>query len=127
MTTSYGNAEICDGMGAGSGMPPVPEDGGPYGGMGDDWVPVPSREEFHQALNKIRETISVKDFGAVGDGLADDSEAVQRAVTSGKSLLFPPGRYKITRPLSIPYSDGSSNAVAFYGPGALYPGSVEIE
>jgi hypothetical protein len=43
---------------------------------------------------KLRETVSVKDFGAVGDGVTDDRAAVQAAFNSGsKSVLFPEGTY----------------------------------
>ncbi|MDZ7616200.1 MAG: glycosyl hydrolase family 28-related protein, partial [Patescibacteria group bacterium] len=45
---------------------------------------------------------TVCDFGASGDGEADDSEAIQRAVDSGKGdILFPRGVYRITRPIEI--------------------------
>lgn len=43
---------------------------------------------------KLRETVSVKDFGAVGDGVANDAPAVQTAVNSGaKNIYFPEGTY----------------------------------
>jgi polygalacturonase len=48
---------------------------------------------------KLRESVSVLDFGAVGDGVTDDTAAIQSAVTalpSGATLLFPPGTYKLT-------------------------------
>lgn len=47
--------------------------------------------------NKLRESISVKDFGAIGDGVVDDTAAIQLAATaaSGKTLIFPSGTYKI--------------------------------
>jgi hypothetical protein len=49
---------------------------------------------------KLRETISVKDFGAVGDGVADDATAIQAAVTFAASnnyiLNWPVGDYLIT-------------------------------
>jgi len=47
--------------------------------------------------NKLREFVSVKDFGAVGDGVTDDTTAIRNAVDSGAAILyFPEGSYKIT-------------------------------
>ena len=45
--------------------------------------------------SKAREVVSVKDFGAVGDGIADDTAAIQLAVNYG-FCFFPEGTYKIT-------------------------------
>ncbi len=54
---------------------------------------------------KLQETISVKDFGAVGDGTVlgggtDDTTAVQNAlnaaITAQKELFFPAGNYRVT-------------------------------
>ena len=48
--------------------------------------------------SKLKETVSVKDFGAVGDGVADDTAAFQAAVNaaSGKILTIPSGTsYKL--------------------------------
>lgn len=44
---------------------------------------------------KLRQTVSVKDFGAVGNGVADDTAAIQAAITAsyGKNLFFPSGTY----------------------------------
>lgn len=45
---------------------------------------------------------SVRDFGAVGDGVADDTTAIQHAVEQGVNLLhFEPGHYRITRSIVI--------------------------
>lgn len=47
--------------------------------------------------------VNVKDFGAVGDGVADDTAAIQAAaaaVTSYSELYFPPGDYLVSRPAS---------------------------
>jgi hypothetical protein len=60
------------------------------------------------AQNKMRESYSVKDFGAVGDGVTDDSVAVQTAInnmTSGGTLVFPFGTYKINTSILVPYSN----------------------
>jgi hypothetical protein len=49
---------------------------------------------------KLAQTVSVKDFGAVGNGTTDDTAAIQAAVTyvqtSGNALYFPSGTYRIT-------------------------------
>lgn len=42
---------------------------------------------------KLAETVSVKDFGALGNGVADDAAAIQLAFSSGKSVYFPDGSY----------------------------------
>lgn len=39
-------------------------------------------------------------FGAVGDGVADDTDAVQAALDNGGIIYFPAGRYKTTRLLT---------------------------
>ena len=47
-------------------------------------------------VDKVREVVSVKDFGAVGDGVADDTAAVQAAVNAANCVYFPAGTYKVT-------------------------------
>ena len=55
-------------------------------------------EEQSSALYEIA---SVVDFGAVGDGVIDDSESIQRAIDSGRPIYFPRGVYAIGRPIII--------------------------
>lgn len=52
----------------------------------------------------FRAVVSVKEWGAVGDGVTDDADAVQMAVdniTSGQTLLFPPGVYLLGHQLLL--------------------------
>jgi hypothetical protein len=71
---------------------------------------------YRTVQSKLRDTVSVKDFGAVGDGVADDTAAIQAAIDyalSGQSagnnfpvphpvkVVIPAGDYKITSGLTI--------------------------
>ena len=58
------------------------------------------------ALTKFRDTVSVKDFGAVGDGVADDTAAIQAAITAtnattGGGVYLPSGTYKVTSTINV--------------------------
>lgn len=51
---------------------------------------------------KLKDAVSVKDFGAVGDGVADDAPAIRAALlhvheSGGGTVFFPPGVYLISR------------------------------
>lgn len=50
-----------------------------------------------RAIGKGELVVNVKDFGALGDGIANDFPAIQAALTAaaGKTLLIPPGTYRI--------------------------------
>lgn len=64
--------------------------------------------------DKGREVVSVKDFGAVGDGVADDTAEIQAAITAaaGQTLYFPEGTYIISDSLV-----GVSNLTIVFDPG----------
>jgi hypothetical protein len=51
---------------------------------------------------KLAQMVSVKDFGAVGNGIADDTVAIQNAIDEANGVYFPDGIYLITRALQIP-------------------------
>ena len=55
---------------------------------------------------------NVRDFGAVGDGRVDDTEAVQHAIDDGDGVVeFPRGDYKLTRTLRIELAQHSRTAL----------------
>lgn len=67
------------------------------------------------ALDKMRETVSVKDFGAVGDGVANDTAAIVAAIAAvgaQGSVLLPSGNYRTTSTIELP------NLVNLIGHGA---------
>lgn len=43
--------------------------------------------------NLFSDSLSVKDFGAIGDGATDDSTAITAALSFGSKIYFPPGTY----------------------------------
>lgn len=68
---------------------------------------------------KLRETVSVKDFGAVGDGVADDTAAIQAALNAGvgKIVYLPSGDYLISSKLLIPAQTGLCGEIPGIGTG----------
>jgi hypothetical protein len=56
--------------------------------------------------DKLAEHLSARDFGATGNGLADDGPALQAAMNaaaaSGKRLLIGEGTFRTTQPLTLP-------------------------
>ena len=74
---------------------------------------------------------TVKDFGAVGDGITDDTDAINRALYQlfcrevnpqiRRSLFFPAGVYRVSDTILIPpfatlYGEGPDNSVISLGP-----------
>jgi hypothetical protein len=51
--------------------------------------------------DKLREVVSVGDFGAVGDGVTDDTAAFQAALDAAIEVQVPTGSYKITASLIL--------------------------
>lgn len=73
---------------------------------------------------------NVRNFGAAGDGVLDDTEALLHAVRDGDGVLhFPPGTYRISRTIEVPLAecgplgiDGASGTarILMSGPGPAF-------
>lgn len=63
-------------------------------------VPLPSVPELPPtdiaALPPMVEWMNVRTLGAVGDGVADDTEAIRAAIAQHPTLFLPTGRYRVT-------------------------------
>lgn len=59
-----------------------------------DWTPRPDWID-----------VTAERFGAIGDGVADDTQAIQSAINAcdkvGSTVVLPPGVYRVTRSLSL--------------------------
>jgi hypothetical protein len=60
---------------------------------------------------KLAQMVSVKDFGAVGNGVTDDTTAIQNALTQSATVYFPPGTYAISDIIFVP----SNRHIQAYG------------
>ena len=56
-----------------------------------DYVPMPA----------VSDWVNVKDLGAEGDGVTDDTEALERAIARYRAIYLPQGEYVISRGLEL--------------------------
>jgi hypothetical protein len=81
--------------------------------------------------SKFDEVVSVKDFGAAGDGVTDDTDAINRALYQlfcvqtntevRRSLFFPAGTYRVSNIIKVPphaklYGEGLTSSIINYEP-----------
>jgi hypothetical protein len=75
---------------------------------------------------KLAETLSARDFGAVGDGVTDDGPALQAAMNaaaaSGRHLVIGEGTHRTTMPLMLP---GAAAGLTMRG-AILYAGPAGV-
>lgn len=65
--------------------------------------------------DKFNDLVSVRDFGAVGDGLSDDTLAIQRALSAHNTVYIPTGTYLITGTITL----GERQSLIGAGQGAV--------
>lgn len=68
---------------------------------------------------KLGDVVSIEDYGAVGDGIADDTEALLAAIATGKRIVCPRGksyRYTTTITINIGHVDFGGATLVYDGP-----------
>lgn len=77
--------------------------------------------------SRLSDVVSVKDFGAVGDGIANDTTAIQEALTATTAtgtLIIPSGTYLVSSDLVIPMQPfGAFNLIIEAGARINYTGN----
>lgn len=86
-----------------------------WGRNGELWTPQSRLPDFSHAgyrsgsvdIPEVPVVASVTDFGAVGDGVSDDTDAFLTAIdeVENGAIFIPPGRYRITKVLEIAKSN----------------------
>ena len=67
-----------------------------------------SRAGYHageRPVSKQKPVRDIRDFGAVGDGKTDATEAIQKAVNAGGVISIPEGRWLLSKPVRISKSE----------------------
>jgi hypothetical protein len=64
--------------------------------------------------NQPNGSVSVKIYGAVGDGVSDDTAAIQGCISGNGSTWLPPGNYKVTGLINIPANKTIRGAGMWY-------------
>lgn len=64
-----------------------------------------------------RTWVSIRDLGARGDGLADDTDIIEKAIAAHQTIYFPLGLYRVTRPIVL---RAETNIIA------LHPSSTQL-
>lgn len=66
-----------------------------------DVIIPPSFEKDYVPLPNFRDWVNIKELGAAGDGVTDDTEVFEKAIKNYRSIYLPQGKYLITRGLEL--------------------------
>lgn len=101
--------------------------------------PTPADPIVSSLQSWLDQWASVKDFGATGDGVTDDTDAINRALNQlycqqpntqiRRSLFFPAGVYLVSSSIDIPsyatlYGEGPQNSIIRLAPTSTFVGSI---
>lgn len=59
-------------------------------------------KDLNNLITKLESSVSVKEFGAIGNGYADDTRAIQKALNTSKTIILPKGTYLVNSTITIP-------------------------
>jgi hypothetical protein len=71
-------------------------------------------ENVPAAISQPAGSVSVKTYGAVGDGVSDDTAPIQSCITGNASAWLPPGNYKVTGLINLPSNRTIQGAGMWY-------------
>ncbi len=66
-----------------------------------DFTPAGTGAATRTSHDKFSDLISVKDFGAAGDGLTDDTNAILNALSAADSVFIPEGEYLVSATIQL--------------------------
>jgi len=98
----------------------------PSGSNSVGYLPAGTGAVATTVQTKLREVVSAKDFGAVGDGVTDDRAAIQAALNTGAQVRLEKLTYLISSALLIPSGGGLIGLGTVQSPPAAFEGDVTI-
>jgi hypothetical protein len=86
-----------DGTGNPVALPPLDA------GANSSYVPLGTGSVSRPVRDKLDDVVSVRDFGAIGDGIVDDTLAIQRALAAHRAVFLPAGTWRTSGTLTLGY------------------------
>jgi len=67
----------------------------------DDGIIATGTTVARKLVDRFADVVNVKDYGAKGDGVTDDTAAIQAAIATGKTVFVPEGQFLISTSLPV--------------------------